>query len=93
MEKVLEKETSREDMSEQEEIVEEHTEVILGTTAGLTWLEVSRGIDSFKEILEEMTEVAAGHDQDQGQVKLETEFDASDVENIIILPKIALTWR
>ena len=53
MDKVLEQETSREDMSEQEEIVEKHTEVILRITAGLIGISVGQRIDSCQEISKE----------------------------------------
>ena len=44
-------------------------------------------------MLEEWTEVAVDQDQDQGQIKTETKLDASDVENMIILPSIVKPWK
>ena len=59
---------------------------ISGKTAELIGIEVGQGIDIYQEILEEITEVTIGQDQDQGQ--LQTETDVSDVENFTILPRI-----
>ena len=62
-----------------------------GTTVDLTGIKVDQGINSSQEILEGMTEVAVGQNQDQGQVQIGIALGASDVENMIILPKIVQT--
>ena len=53
----------------------------------MTGIGVSQGTDSLQEILEEMTEVTVGQDQDHGQVQTQAGLDASDVKNIIF-PRI-----
>ena len=66
---------------------------ISGTTVDLTGTEVSQGIDSFQEILEEMTEVPVSQDWDQGQAQIETKLDALAVQNMINLPRIVEAWK
>ena len=40
-----------------------------------------------------MTEVTVSVDQVQEQVQIDTGLDASDIENVIILPMPVQTWK
>ena len=74
-------------MSEEDVVSEEEAKEISETTANVTEIELVQGTDCFQDFLK----VAVGQDQDQGQVQIETELDASDAENMIILPRIVQT--
>ena len=52
----------------------------------MTEIEVGWGIENYQEISEEMAEIEIGQGQAQEQVQIETGLDASDAENVIILP-------
>ena len=76
MDKILVEKTSGQQTSEEEVISEKNIEEISGTPADLTGIEVGQGISGFQDILEKMTKVAVGQDQDQGQLQIETKLGA-----------------
>ena len=73
-----------------EETIFEETEKILGTITGLTVVEVGIWIHSLKKFRRNDRGSSTSY-QDQEHVEIETRLDASDVENMITLPKTVQT--